>query len=296
MMANILITGNATLDIINHVDHYPDEDEEIRAQWQRISCGGNAANTATVLSQLGHYCHLACTLADDASGSWIRQDLAKNNINFDAATILPNSSTPTSYITLNQQNGSRSIVHYRDLAELSKQQFDQIDPSTFDWFHFEARNIDQLAQMMQQIAHFNAPISLEVEKQRPKLDSVLCMADIIMFSSDFAQAEGFQTMEQCLNHQAKLYPDKTLSCTWGEQGAMLIQNNKRYTSSVFSPPEIIDTIGAGDTFNAGFIHALLNDFPLPTALEHACRLAGNKCGQHGFANLIPQKSNNTHDK
>ena len=49
-MSHILTVGIATLDIINLVDHYPAEDEEMRALAQHIECGGNAANTASVLA------------------------------------------------------------------------------------------------------------------------------------------------------------------------------------------------------------------------------------------------------
>ena len=43
-MSLILLTGNITLDIINTVAHYPQEDEELRANSQRITVGGNATN------------------------------------------------------------------------------------------------------------------------------------------------------------------------------------------------------------------------------------------------------------
>ena len=47
-MSRILVVGNATLDIIHSVDHYPAEDEELRASTQRRVRGGNAATTAYV--------------------------------------------------------------------------------------------------------------------------------------------------------------------------------------------------------------------------------------------------------
>jgi ketohexokinase len=49
---------------------------------------------------------------------------------------------------------------------------------------------------------------------------------------------------------------------------------------------VVDTIGAGDTFNAGFIHATLSQLSLPDRLRFANVLAGKKCGQLGFDNLI----------
>jgi ketohexokinase len=56
-------------------------------------------------------------------------------------------------------------------------------------------------------------------------------------------------------------------------------------SAAFPPEQVVDTLGAGDTFNAGLISALVSGLSADLALEQACRLAGCKCGQTGFANL-----------
>ena len=58
-----------------------------------------------------------------------------------------------------------------------------------------------------------------------------------------------------------------------------------YTSPAYPPPRLEDTLGAGDTFNAGFIHKLSTGHPVSTALTFACQLAGAKCGMSGFEGL-----------
>ncbi len=281
-MTKILLTGIATLDIINHVDHYPIEDEELRASSQQISRGGNAANTAVVLSQLNHQCQLATTLADDSAGTLIIKDLKKFNVSFNSELTIKNSSTPTSYITVNKNNGSRTIVHYRNLPELTFEQFDKIKLSDFDWFHFEGRNINQTYKMIKKIKHNNKMISLEIEKERKDFDQLFPLADILMISKPFAQNLSFDSAKECLNHFAKKYPHALISCTWGKQGAWLIQNNSIFHSPAFIADKIIDTIGAGDTYNAGLIHSIINNTPLDKAIEFACKLAGKKCAQSGF--------------
>jgi sugar/nucleoside kinase (ribokinase family) len=47
----------------------------------------------------------------------------------------------------------------------------------------------------------------------------------------------------------------------------------------------VDTIGAGDTLIASVIASLSHDVALEIALQKACRVAGNKVGQVGFAGL-----------
>ena len=117
-MARILATGIATLDIINEVASYPDEDSEVRALSQRIRRGGNASNTLCVLSQLSHQSYLAATLINEADGQVIEADLNRYQINTQFCPRLNEGKMPTSYITLNRQNGSRTIVHHLSLIHI----------------------------------------------------------------------------------------------------------------------------------------------------------------------------------
>ncbi|MCW8854636.1 MAG: PfkB family carbohydrate kinase [Gammaproteobacteria bacterium] len=284
-MSNILLTGIVVLDIINYVDSYPKEDSEIRALNQKIRRGGNASNTATILSQLKHSCTLATNLPTDTSGQFLSKDLDKNNIKLAILGTSRAYTSPTSYITINIQNASRSIIHYRDLPELSFTQFDKILLNTIDWFHFEGRNIRDTSEMMKKSHGFNKSISVEIEKDRDNIDSLIPLADIIFFSRPFAESRNFSEARDCLKHFNSIYPDKLLICTWGTEGAFAIHNSQEFFSSAFYIDKAIDTIGAGDTFNAGFIHAQLNKLNINESLIYACKLAGLKCTKDGLTNL-----------
>lgn len=58
-----------------------------------------------------------------------------------------------------------------------------------------------------------------------------------------------------------------------------------YESPAYPPEKLVDTLGAGDTFNAGIIHRLLLGRHISEALQYACKLAGTKCGIVGFDGL-----------
>ena len=84
-------------------------------------------------------------------------------------------------------------------------------------------------------------------------------------------------------------------CSWGEEGAYGLTPDQRNASELlhspaFVPPQVIDTIGAGDTFNAGLIHAQLSGQGLAESLQSACQLAGKKVGQNGFHGLTQHTS------
>lgn len=192
-MKRILATGIATLDIINTLDGYPCEDAEVRAVAQRICRGGNATNTLVVLSQLGHCCRWAGVLVDEPDGGHIEAELQRFAIDCSAVRRLSKGKVPTSYICHNQHNGSRTIVHYRDLPEYDASSFARIDLSELDWLHFEGRNVAQTRLMLQHVRRSQPrlPISLEVEKPRAEIESLFGYAQLLLFSRPFAEHLGF---------------------------------------------------------------------------------------------------------
>lgn len=49
----------------------------------------------------------------------------------------------------------------------------------------------------------------------------------------------------------------TLVCAWAEEGAdALGPDGQLLHSDAFPPPQVVDTLGAGDTFNASVIFSL----------------------------------------
>lgn len=284
-MANILAIGIATLDIINVVESYPTEDSELRALSQQQLRGGNATNTLTVLSQLGHDCSWGGVLIDEPDSQIIKHDLANSGIDISSCKQLASGKMPTSYITLSKKTGSRSIIHHRDCPEFSFSDFKKIKLDDFGWVHFEGRNIAETQLMLLHLKqHYpNLPCSLEIEKPRADIEQLFEFPDVLLFSQHYAEYRGFSTASDFLT---SLDHDKLIVCAWGKHGAWAISPDKNIIHSTpFPPAQLIDTLGAGDTFNAGLIHSLVANIEPQKALKNACQLAGHKCGQYGFANL-----------
>ncbi|MDH5393090.1 MAG: PfkB family carbohydrate kinase [Gammaproteobacteria bacterium] len=284
-MSKILGIGIATLDIINSVNSYPEENSEVRAISQKTVRGGNVTNSLSVLSQLNHQTAWAGTLGCKHDAGIILRDLEKHNINCRYVKTYADGKVPTSYILLNKSNGSRSIVHHRDLPELDFQHFKSIALEDFDWLHFEARNIEQTLLMLQHLKqHFpHIPCSIEFEKHRAGIETLYALADVLIFSKAFCLSSVQSEPEAFLKALSLRFSDKTLILAWGEHGAYAFsQETGMIDSPAYKPALIIDTLGAGDTFNAGIIDALLKGCHLQTALDKASRLAGYKISVDGF--------------
>lgn len=282
-MARVLFVGIATLDFVFDVDHYPHEDEEMRAHGLRAARGGNAANSAVMLAQLGHHAHFAGVLGDVPEARLVRDDFNRFGVDISAAITLPGQA-PTSAI-LRAPSGSRTIVHYRDLPEFAFDDFARIDLTDFDWIHFEARNIQDLERMLRR-AKAERPdvrISLEAEKPRNGLEAVLGYPDVLLCSHALATHWGYSDAAAFLDRMAKSAPQAELFVGWGESGAYLrTRDGQLMHSPAFPPTRVMDTVGAGDSFNAAVIDGYLRQKASDVALVDACRIAGRKCGVLGF--------------
>lgn len=281
----ILAIGTATLDIINLVDRYPREDEEVRALEQRRVRGGNAVNTLVVLSQLGYDCGWGGVVADEPDSRHIFGDLEPYRIDTTACVRYPEGITPTSYVCVSRATGSRTIVHYRDLPEYTAEDFRRIELDAWDWVHFEGRNPREIAQMQARLKRQRPQLkcSLEVEKPRPAIEALFEGPDVVMFSRTYARACGYHDGAALLHSLRPQTGSATLFCAWGESGAFAMDGaGQLFHSPAFPPSAVVDTLGAGDVFNAAVIDGMLKGQPVERVLVDACRLAGRKCGMHGF--------------
>jgi ketohexokinase len=285
----ILATGVATLDIINQVECYPSEDDEVRAQAQTIRLGGNAANTLAVLSQFGHSCSWAGSLADDADSQTILGELERFRIRTSASCCHPGGKSPTSYVVLSRRTASRTIVHYRNLPEYRARDFAAIDCSDYDWIHFEGRNVAETRMMLERLRTYPdlCPISLEVEKPRDGIEELWTFPGVLLFSKVFANSRGWENPEDLFREIRKYNETAWLFCAWGADGAwMQTPEGEILQQQAFVPSLVVDTLGAGDVFNAGVIHGMLKGLPAPGVIRLAVELAGKKCAQWGLEGLV----------
>lgn len=278
------------MDEVLTVQRLPRENEEIRALKKRRVLGGNACNSAQILAQLGDKVSLISSLADDHLSHWIDDELDRIGIEHHLCPRSNDYVTPLSTILLKRDNGSRTIVHYRDLPELQTEDLQRIALNNFSWIHVEGRNIEVLGQVLPHWADTGISLSLEIEKPRQGIEQLSVHAHNIIISSHYLDEHSIDA-DSCLKKFRQLNPRANLVATLGEKGAVAMdKSGKIITIGAHPVTRVADTIGAGDCFIAGIIHASMRQQSFESALNFASQLVANKIQRHGMTINLEAKN------
>ncbi|XP_045700266.1 ketohexokinase isoform X1 [Phyllostomus hastatus] len=248
---------------------------------------------------------IATVIVNEASGSrtilhaysFLVADFRQRGVDVSQVAWQSRGETPCSCCIVNNSSGSRTIVLYdTNLPDVSALDFEKVDLTRFKWIHIEGRNASEQVKMLQRIDQHNARqppgqkirVSVEVEKPREELFPLFGYGDVVFVSKDIAKHLGFRSAVEALRGlYSRVRRGAVLICAWAEEGAdALGPDGQLFHSDAFPPPRVVDTLGAGDTFNAAVIFSLSQGKSMQEALRFGCQVAGKKCGLQGFDGIV----------
>ncbi|XP_034722300.1 ketohexokinase isoform X1 [Etheostoma cragini] len=225
--------------------------------------------------------------------SFIMADFSQRAIDVAGVVWQAEGQTPSACCVVCPSSGSRTVVlSDTNLPDVTVEDFSRIDLGQFSWIHWEGRNAEEQVKMIQQVGMYNSmlpqqqkiTVSVEIEKTRETLNQLFPHGDLVFVSKDVARHLGFLSAEAAVRGlYSRVKPGAVLICAWAEKGAdALGPDGLVLHSDAFPPETLVDTLGAGDTFNAAVIFTLSNGGSLQEALSFGCQVAGRKCGFHGY--------------
>ena len=259
-MRKVIGIGEAVLDII-FKDNKPVE----------AVPGGSAFNAITSLGRCGVSTSFISEAGNDHVGKYIIEFLKSNGVNADNVTTFPDSKSPVSLAFLNEKNDAEYIFykdHSHDQLEFTYPDIQPDDIVLFGSFYAVNPVIrPQLVGLLDYARSHGAIIYYDVNfrpahkdeviRITPNLIENLDYADIVRGShEDFATLYKKEDADKVYNAEISFYCRQFIY-THGSQPVEVRGGRDMKKSYPVPDTKVVSTIGAGDSFNAGFIFGML---------------------------------------
>lgn len=264
---DVLVVGELNVDLIlGGMDVLPELGKEILADKMSLVLGSSSAIFASNLSALGAKVAFIGKIGKDNFGDLVLSSL--NNKKVDTSMITECTQSKTGLTVVMSYENSRANVTYPGAMELLC-----IDEVKDEWLmqakhlHFSSIFLQpqikkDLNKLFKKAKSFGLTTSLDpqwdpAEKWDINIHELLPYVDFFM-----PNIEELYSITKKRNFDASINTFKqfnNLIVKMGTEGANLISKDKRFFQKAYFNSEVVDTVGAGDSFNAGFIYKFLND-------------------------------------
>lgn len=239
------------------------------------SIAGAESNLAIALSRLGLSVRYISRLGTDPFGDLILATLAGEGV--DTSLVVRDQAAPTAvYFKEFKGYGDPNVYYYRKNSAASLLCTDDLEDSWFDGArHLHVTGITPalgagttqfVVAAMQRAKAANLTISFDPnlrrklwpeELARSTLLSLVPLADV--FLPGIEEAE-FLLGPMSVDEYAKAFLDmgpRVVCIKLGAEGSVAYTRSGRFEGKPYAVDRIVDTVGAGDAFAAGFLSALL---------------------------------------
>jgi sugar/nucleoside kinase (ribokinase family) len=267
-MINVTSIGDVNVDILSEaVEKFEENNEQKIVEQIKLKVGGGAANFACWLRKLGMKVRLIGAVGNDMFGEFIKEELKK--IGVDARLVTLKERTGIT-IGIQFKDGSKRLVTFRGTNRLLSFQHINVSEIDGDVVYFSGYNLlenlrKDLPKLFEKIKREGKVISLDPDLK----------AGITFEKSEFFEVAKYVDIMFLNEKEARLisnnfewFKGRTLVIKRGRKGAVGIENGERVEVSG-KEVEVKNPTGAGDVFNAAFIHHYYYGYELRECLEFA---------------------------
>jgi sugar/nucleoside kinase (ribokinase family) len=279
---DVTIAGELNLDLILYglPDELPPE-RELLADRMMLTLGGSSAILAHNLAALGSRVGFQSRIGDDDLGQAALLPLQQGGVDVSCVRRVP-GAVKTGLTVILQRAAWRNMVTYSGtIAELSWGDLDLDYLADSRHFHFSSFYLQRglrprVPELFRKMKEAGLTISLDTNDDPDDgweggLHDALRFVDVFLPNEREAQkAAGVGDLETAVKKLAALAPLVVVKL--GCEGALAQRGTDRFVSPALKV-EAVDAVGAGDSFDAGFLHQYVRGADLP-----ACLTAGNLAG------------------
>lgn len=279
---DVTIAGELNLDLILY--GLPEQllpERELLADRMMLTLGSSSAIVAHNLSVLGSRVGFQSRIGDDPLGQIALERLQQGGVDVSRVRHVPGAITTGLTVILHHESWRNILTYAGTIAELTWDDLDLDYLADSRHFHLSSYYLQRalrprIIELFQHMKSKGLTISLDTnddpdDRWEGSLVEVLRHVDVFLPNErEACKAAGTEDLETAIRKLSGWVPLVVVKL--GRQGALAQRGTERFTSPA---REVItvDTVGAGDSFDAGFLHEYVRKADLPT-----CLASGNQAG------------------
>lgn len=303
-MHKALIVGDANVDIIVPYPKFLNK-EKTKIEYPNpcLQGGGTSANTAVALRRLGVETSFLGSIGEDQYGRFIKKDFADENIDTAQLIIEPELNTVGVFAFIDDTGerylwGWPRVDQAFKVIDKNKVDFDMVRDAC--WVHSSGMSLvydtsarHTITDIFKAAYEAGIPTSfdLNLRVDNGNLDpaykaAVLEIMKYCSYVLGSAEEEFYYLGENgnwMDNARSFVTKERTIIARMGRDGSLGLSDQEQVEAPAY-PVEVVDTVGAGDVYNAGFIAAKLQGCSLGECLKMGNAVAAYTVNQKGARN------------
>lgn len=278
---DVAIAGELNLDLILY--GLPEElprERELLAEKMMLTLGGSSAIVAHNLAALGSRVGFASCVGSDSMGETALAMLTRSGV--DVSQVRRDGSEQTGLSVILQGNGSRTILTYPGtifalrLADLDIEYLSSAKHFHLSSYYLQRGLQRDVPELLRRLKVKGLSISLDCnddpeDRWDGGIREALKYVDIFLPNEREAEKiAGVENLDDAVKRLAEVVPLVVVKA--GAQGAIARRGSETLSGPAMRV-EAVDAVGAGDSFNAGFLHQYVRGEDLA-----ACLRFGNLTG------------------
>jgi sugar/nucleoside kinase (ribokinase family) len=279
---DVTIAGELNLDLILYglPEQLPPE-RELLADGMMLTLGSSSAIVAHNLAALGSRVGFQSRIGDDPLGQIALDRLQQGSVDVSRVRRVAGATTTGLTVILHHAAWRNILTYAGTIAETSWEDLDFDYLTDSRHFHFSSYYLQKalrprIGELFQRLRSKGLTISLDTnddpeDQWQGGLEDVLRFVDVFLPNErEACKAANTEDLEIAISRLSKLVP--LLVVKLGRRGALAQRGTERFTRPA-QELVAVDSVGAGDSFDAGFLHEFVRGSDLTT-----CLASGNVAG------------------
>ncbi len=279
---DVTIAGEVNLDLILYgVPEELPRERELLADRMKLTLGGSSAILAHNLAALGSRVGFQSCIGDDDFGEIALQPLQQSGVDVSRVRRMEGAVGTGITVILQREHWRNMVTYSGTIAELAWDELDLDYLKNSRHFHLSSFYLqrklrERIPELFRLMKEAGLTTSLDTNDDpddgwKGGLHEALRYVDIFLPNErEVQKAAGVADVEAAVQKLSAMVP--LLVVKLGRKGALAQRGSERFVSAAITV-ESVDPVGAGDSFDAGFLHEYLRGGDLP-----ACLAAGNLAG------------------